>query len=187
MVSCFITVDNRKLVKFNGCSFDLPAIRTCPKSGNCKSMCYAVKLSRIYKGYKAKTERNLKLSKALDAKSFLTVIGREIEDSKCKFFRIHGGGDFYDQRYLNKWLNLMKNFPHIEFYAYSKSLHLNFGKLKNFTLIKSFGGKLDHLIKKSDYQSLIIPKHAEIPKGYVLGKDNDLWWLKAKRVALPKH
>lgn len=180
----YLTTENRKLMKFGGVSFDLPARKTCPKAGTCAKDCYAAKLARIYKGYAAKTERNFVLAKSA---GFVNAVSAEIEATQPKYFRMHGGGDFYSQAYLNKWLEIMKRFPKVQFYAYSKSLHLEFGKPKNFTLIKSFGGKLDSLIKKTDYQALIIPKHGDVPKGYVEGLDNDLWWLDAKRVALRKH
>lgn len=184
MACKFLTEGNTKLKKFGGVSFDLPARKTCPKAGTCPEDCYAAKLMRIYKGYAAKVERNLVLSKKPE---FVKTISGEIEKADPEFFRMHGGGDFYNQAYLNKWLKIMKNFPKVNFYAYTKSLHLEFGKQKNFTLIKSFGGKLDHLIKKSDYQALIIPKHGDLPRGYVEGNGDDLWWLNAKKVALRKH
>lgn len=180
----FITTENRKLAKFGGASLDLPACKTCPMRGTCAKDCYALKLMRIYKGYRNKVMRNYKLSQSA---LFVPTVSAEIERFSPEFFRMHGGGDFYNQGYLNKWLKIMKNFPKVQFYAYTKSLHLEFGKPKNFTLIKSFGGKLDHLIKKGDYQALIIPKHGDVPKGYVEGLDNDLWWLDAKRCALRKH
>lgn len=184
MACKWLTEGNTKLLKFGGVSFDLPARKTCPKAGECAEICYAAKLARIYKGYAAKVERNWDLSRG---RLFTLTISEEIEEIKPHFLRIHGGGDFYNQRYLNKWLGIVKDFRKTEFYAYTKSLHLDFGKHKNLTIIKSFGGKLDNLIGPRDYRALIIPKHSEPPKGYVLGNENDLWWINAKKCALRKH
>lgn len=179
-----ISIGNSKLKKFRGASFDLPAARTCPKKGECAKVCYALKLMRIYKGYADKVERNLTLSRSKD---FIAEVSAEISAFEPEYFRIHSGGDFYNQQYLDKWVQIMRAFPKVKFYAYTKSLHLEFPKLKNFRLIKSYGGKLDHLIKKSDYFSVIVPKHSDLPKGYVDGSEDDLWWLKGKRCILRKH
>jgi hypothetical protein len=184
MKPLYVSIGNTKLKKFKGISFDIPARKTCPKAGECAKVCYAVKLARIYKGYAAKVQSNLAFTRS---SHFVDEISKEIEAFADGYFRIHGGGDFYSQEYLDKWEQVMRRFPGIQFYAYTKSLHLTFPKLKNFRVIKSRGGKLDNLIKSWDYQSKIVEKNAELPRGWVDGSVDDLWWLKGKRCILRKH
>jgi hypothetical protein len=183
----FISVNNTKLKKFDGASFDIPAKKTCPGAGDCAKVCYAAKLSRIYPSYALKVERNHVATKRAD---FVEVISEEISDfheKGGKYFRIHSGGDFYNQEYLDKWVEVMKRFPKLKFYAYTKSLKLEFPKLKNFTLIKSRGGKWDELIEPTDRQSLIIDKGSKAPRGYKIDNEDDLWWKKRKKIAFEKH
>ena len=184
MKPIYVSISNTKLKKFKGISFDIPARKTCPKAGKCAMICYAVKLARIYKGYAAKVERNHALSRS---PAFIDEISKEIEAFAGEYFRIHGGGDFYSQEYVDKWEQVMRRFPKIKFYAYTKSLHLKFPKLRNFKLIKSHGGKMDDQIKPWDYQSKIVEKDAVLPKGWVDGSVDDLWWLKGKKCILRKH
>lgn len=55
--------------------------------------------------------------------------------------RIHEGGDFYSQSYVNKWKDIIQMLPHIQFYAYSKKLKkFDFSEilaLPNFNVINS--------------------------------------------------
>ena len=97
--------------------------------------------------------------------SFITIIKQRIGNSL----------NFFDQNYLNAWLNVMSHFPEKQFYAYTKSLHLDFsGKPNNFTLIQSFGGKLDHLIQLDKPHSKIFnSEESRIKAGYCDGNIND--------------
>ena len=90
--------------------------------------------------------------------------------------RVHDSGDFYSQEYLNKWRNIAKTMPHITFYAYTKSLHLNFeGMPNNFKITQSLGGKYDNLVNLNMPHSRIFSSHdARINAGYIDGNVNDV-------------
>ena len=180
----FLTDGNSKLKKDGIVSFDITPAKTCPWAGDCLEWGYCHKLMRIYPSYAAKVERNRKLT-LCGAKTLLLAVGPELEKHKGDFVRLHGVGDFYSQRYLDNWVKVFKAFPKKQFYAYSKSLCLDFPK-RNFTLIKSWGGKLDRLIKSSDRQALVVPKQGPIPRGFVESK-SDLWWLNHSKYAMPRH
>ena len=134
-------------------NFDLPAIKTCPFADKCKVYCYATKGFYQMPSVKAKFERNLAASK-LD--SFVSEVQSDIDQLKAKgnidAIRIHSSGDFYNEEYLNKWIEIIANNQDIVFYAYTKSLpYFNNPELKytdNFKIIFSEGGKYDHLIDK---------------------------------------
>jgi hypothetical protein len=56
---------------------------------------------------------------------------RKTRDKQKKFthVRIHESGDFYNQAYVNKWVEIVKHFPNLQFLAYTKSNHLDFTEL----------------------------------------------------------
>lgn len=186
MKAKFVTTGNRKLAKFHGISFDLPPKASCPKAKVCAKICYANKISKLYPEYGKKINRNFVLAKG-NRKEFIDQISQEIAFFNKGYVRIHGSGDFFSQAYLNTWAKIISSFPKVKFYAYTKSLHLSFPKLKNLVIIKSYGGKLDHLITDKDYQALMIPRHGTPPKGYVSGDIDDLWWTKNKKCSLRLH
>jgi hypothetical protein len=52
-------------------------------------------------------------------------------------FRIHESGDFFDQRYLDAWIDVVKSRPNTYFFTYTRNFPLNYSKIlknKNFTL-----------------------------------------------------
>lgn len=136
-------------------NFDLPAIKTCPFADRCKVYCYATKGFYQMPSVKAKFERNLEASKK---DNFAHEIQKDIDLLKSKgkidAIRIHSSGDFYNENYLDKWIEIIANNQDIVFYAYTKSLpYFNNPELKytdNFKVIFSEGGKYDHLIEKWD-------------------------------------
>jgi hypothetical protein len=83
--------------------------------------------------------------------------------SYTKKVRVHVGGDFFSELYLDAWLDAMQEFPELQFYAYSKSLHLwkpyvEQDRLpENFTLVASYGGKYDYMIDEG-----IFPVYAKV-------------------------
>jgi hypothetical protein len=96
------------------------------------------------------------------SKEFIDEMSKEILKALLKHqgkkltIRIHDSGDFYNLEYFLKWEAIMRRFPQVKFYAYTKMVDM-FKKLKlhnkipeNFTLIYSFGGLQDDLINKVD-------------------------------------
>ena len=156
-------------------NFGIPAQDTCLWAGDCKKFCYASKGAYIWSNVKPAFQRRLDATKQND---FPEVMIEEIITKEANVIRIHDSGDFYSREYLHKWFKVMESLPHVQFYAYSKSLPLLNGiKLPvNFTLIKSEGGKRDDLINaNTDRHARIFKSEAElIASGYANASENDL-------------
>lgn len=147
---------NSKIAKMSGAytvNWTLPAVRTCPQASTCKVGCYATQGAYAWTPSQRAHKRNFQLSKQ---DNFAQVISEELSRrKKIKRVRIHDAGDFYNEGYLLKWLYIIRAFPQIEFYAYTKMVAL-FKSLaqkqclpSNLTTIYSYGGKQDHLINPS--------------------------------------
>lgn len=121
---------NRKLPKTTAI-FNLPEVVTCIGSTEwCRKNCYAKKASRMYKAVKAYREAMFIESQkpefitniCLDLYKFLLV--KHPEGS----VRIHESGDFYNQEYLDKWIEIASRYNNNVFYAYTKAFNLDFSK-----------------------------------------------------------
>jgi len=51
------------------------------------------------------------------------------ENKKKIYFRIHVEGEFYNREYFKKWLDIVKKFPNVIFWTYTKNLEI-FNNLK---------------------------------------------------------
>jgi hypothetical protein len=102
--------------------------------------------------------------------------------------RIHDSGDFYSQQYLDSWIAIARKRPDVVFYAYTKSMDLNWQSApSNLRIVQSEGGKLDALIDYTRPHSRIV---VEVPVGYVHGNDEmaDVPAIDGTvRIALPYH
>jgi hypothetical protein len=100
-------------------SFSLPALDTCPgKSAICVLLCYA--LRRRYKSGVVRAAHSRNLDEAHEA-SFAEKMIEEIRSKNPKVVRIHAAGDFFNVRYIKAWIKIIKAFPNIVFYAYTRS------------------------------------------------------------------
>jgi len=129
----FLSKGNMKLPKTIAI-WSLPAIKTCPGANGCQNVCYARKAEIQYNHVVPQCrENNLRLSKA---GNFDKMMIEAITKSKRTIVRVHESGDFYNQTYLNSWIRIAKAMPNIRFYAYTKSLMLDFSKMPdNFRII----------------------------------------------------
>lgn len=154
-------------------NFTLPAKKTCPMAKDCLKFCYASKWAFTWSNVKAKHEANLKATKQKD---FVKNIILEVTKKNIEAVRIHDSGDFYNKRYLGKWIKIATQLPNVTFYAYTKSIHLFKGNEdaipKNMVIVYSFGGKMDHLINISKDKHAVVYKE-KLPKGYSYANDND--------------
>ncbi len=172
--------------------FSLPVKSTCIGAGKCLAFCYGDKgFYRIFKKtIDVAHAKNFEFSKS---KVFIANIFKEILDRKIKIVRIHDIGDFYSQEYLNKWTVIARSLPFTRFYAYTKSLQLNFKaftRLSNTKIIQSFGGKYDSLIKLGKPHAKVFDsKELLWAANYVDCSVSDLIALKTKRlkIGLIKH
>lgn len=142
---------NKKLTPDEKISFliwNIPAVITCPFATElCKKFCYAKKSEIAYPDVLPARTRNFEISKSNDfVLRMIYTICVEIDRPKNKHkkivFRIHESGDFYNQEYVNKWLqiiNYFKNDNRIVFVAYTKSVKYFDGVEipKNFKLLAS--------------------------------------------------
>lgn len=166
-----LSLGNRKLQP-DIAIWNLPHRKTCPgATAECKKYCYAQKAERLYKATLPFRERNFKLSKKANfAKTMIEALSKI--QHKVRAVRIHESGDFYNQEYLDKWVEVAKAFPKIMFTAYTKSLHLDFSKAKktkNMILFASIDPTTpDWMLKKNTlrHKATVIKPGCKVPRGY---------------------
>jgi hypothetical protein len=121
-------------------SFNLPVLSTCPgKSAVCILLCYATRRRFKNGNVKASHSRNLDV---VESGKFIEEMFEEIEKKKPKVVRIHAAGDFFSLEYVKMWTELVKAFPNVVFYAYTRSWNvprlykslLVLAKLPNFDM-----------------------------------------------------
>jgi Gene product 88 len=183
------TEGNEKLEKTSGESykvigFGIPAdynfildgqnANTCPQASACRGVCYA-KQGRYTMGAVVNARlHNLKRSLTP------SFIQDTVHDLKRKgsynVVRVHDSGDFYNQEYLDKWLDVARLVPDKVFYAYTKSVGLDFSRNPdNFRIVQSVGGMMDERIDYSRPHARIFSSHDDrIAAGYVDGNVNDI-------------
>jgi hypothetical protein len=123
---------NRGWIPTTPNSFGLPPGETCPgKTDFCKS-CYAFGSIRS-QGVKEMLDHNFALLESLDSvdamSDFLSeMIERYDQYSTAsggadadRVFRIHWSGDFYSLDYAEAWARTIRKFPHITFWAFTRS------------------------------------------------------------------
>lgn len=123
-------------------SFSIPAHKTCPgKSEVCERICYVDNYTALYPSVLTAYERNYATTLKRDfADRIIQQIDRMRKTPKA--IRIHVSGDFYSSEYIRKWVKVIKQYPQIQFYAYTRSWTINrmhkalldLGALKNMTL-----------------------------------------------------
>jgi len=145
-------------------------VDTCPGAGACKVYCYAKKggyvqwksssLSQTRQlnfllndpaGYKAKLEAEIRASVAKFGKKGTKVV-----------VRWHDAGDFFSPEYLDLAYSVAKDFPNVDFYAYTKMAGVASGsKPSNFKMNFSMGATPEQE-KQIDFQttkhSTVVPK-----------------------------
>lgn len=183
---------NAKLKKDNIVTFNLPAGTTCPKAGICRRYCYACKGNYVFPSVKLGAERNLEASRLDNFGLLMHKACRKLLKRGINRVRLHSSGDFYSQEYLDKWIAIMWLNPEIQFYAYTKSLHLDWSKallLKNFQIIQSTGGLMDASIQPHLPVARLFDNEEELAAaGYVNGSKSDLVAMSGvMRIGLVKH
>ena len=180
---------NEKLAKTSGevyniVGFGLPAdkdfehngetLNTCPGALACRGVCYAKQGAYNFPLSIASRKYNLEMSLRPDfAQMAIADLKRY---RKVNTVRIHDSGDFYNQEYYNKWCEIARAFPHITFYAYTKTVNMDLwtNKPDNFKITQSLGGKHDKLVNLDMPHSRIFTDDAaRINAGYVDGNTDD--------------
>ncbi len=178
---------NSKMAKMSGVKTyngGIPAyqsttgLKTCPNAAACAKGCYATMGAYRFSNVARVFEQRLKLSQS---PNFALIINAEIKRRKVQRLRIHDSGDFYSIEYTQKWLNIMRANPDVQFYAYTKMVSMfkelaDDGQLPpNFTIIYSFGGTQDKLINRAvDRHSWVFSSlEALKAAGYANASEND--------------
>jgi len=122
-------------------------------SKHTKIRCYSASQEVQYDDTYNQRKHNFDLLKACKSVNEIYNL-LDISIPKIKFapFRIHIGGDFFNQRYFDGWLKLALKNPKCFYYTYTKSLNYWINRLDvipdNFKLVASVGGRYDNLIDK---------------------------------------
>lgn len=152
-----VSLSNTKLGKVP--SFSLPSVASCPgHTALCASICYAHKVERIYKNAKASYEVNFSAIKDSNFSDALIAELNKLTSKKknpVDTFRFHVSGDIADIKYLYDMVKVIKHFPNVAFYAYTRNWaipewrpHLEkLRQLSNMTLFASVDD--DHIAQKN--------------------------------------
>jgi hypothetical protein len=122
---------------------------TCPGATQgacgCEDVCYDKNLRKLYKAYAAVEDYNTSLVKNKSPEEIYTVINNSVTwwllngGETDPYFRIHTGGDFYNEMYTRCWKQVIEEHPGITFWVYTRSLFAIpiLIALKNLTLFLS--------------------------------------------------
>lgn len=149
-------IRNTKYYRDTVYEWNLPSGFSCPFAKEC-----LVKVDRVtgkfsnksnaYKCYSAMAER-FPSCRESRWKNYDYVKGGGVPvlPAKAKAVRIHASGDFFNQDYFDMWLQICRDNPSVEFWAYTKSLIYWLWRIneipKNLVLTASYGGRHDDKI-----------------------------------------
>jgi hypothetical protein len=103
--------------------------------------CYADKAEVLRPNVRLSRARNTFL--AMHSQEFEEMVIKELTHLQAqgvRKVRVHESGDFFNQKYLDTWVGIVKQFPDMRFLAYTRSFQLNWAeakKLKNFIILWS--------------------------------------------------
>lgn len=171
--------------------WNLPTGSTCPFALECK-----VTVDRItgkfdikkgqYRCYAASPERFPAVREhRWNNFDFVKNGGIPNIPNQCKSIRIHASGDFFNQEYFDMWLELARNNPNIEMWAYTKSLQYWVNRINdipdNLILTASYGGRQDALIEQHNLKNVIVyPNLESVPKERPIDNNDD--WARVKNI-----
>lgn len=112
-------------------TFGLPAGKafSCPSATSvCEKICYAGKLEKVFKGTRDNLLHNWELLKGATFNEMYLLISEMIAEfnAECdkrnaeKLFRIHWDGDFFNETYTNAWAKVIREYPEIKFWVYTR-------------------------------------------------------------------
>jgi hypothetical protein len=177
----------------------------CPNAGSCGRVCYAKFGTYNFPSVKAKHLANLEFV-LNDPDAWQEQMINEVTHKRMnptfqphdlpydtndvwlnewvnnggKAVRIHDAGDFFDERYFQRWTYIAFRAPNVLFYAYTKEISMMLRYLhrlpNNFRIIFSYGGKQDHLIDRNLHRNAdVFPTLEALQQaGYFDQSDNDL-------------
>lgn len=115
-------------------TFNLPAEDTCPGStSTCRKLCYAKKAERSWPKVLPCRRRNYQISLTDDFQTKMAIV--LFNKKNLTHVRIHESGDLYSQEYLEKWFEVCRLFPHVQFLLFTQSYHLEFNNQPDNLLV----------------------------------------------------
>ena len=102
-------------------SVSLPACITCNPGAPCFKLCYAAKITRLYKTVKTAYENNLTILKENPAEYWQQVKNGA---KMARYFRYHVSGDIPNLEYFNNMVVLAQELPHTSFLAFTKQYNI---------------------------------------------------------------
>lgn len=186
-------------------TFSLPAGKTCMGANLCKTWvsvkedgratliqselspedeakrfrCFAASAEVKYPNYRNVVNENLDALREVGIDNPLAMADLIHSQLPRKYpkFRIHVGGDFFNEEYLLAWNVVAERNPDKLFYAYTKSIPF-WVKYKNdispnFVLTASYGGIYDKLIEENDLKRVKVYFHPDEAKAAGVEIDHD--------------
>lgn len=154
----------------NEATGEFVVVDTCPGAGACKVYCYAKKGG--YVQWKASSMSQTRQLNFLlnDPQGYKNKLENELRSAVAKFgkkgtkvvVRWHDAGDFFSPEYLDLAYSVAKDFPDVDFYAYTKMAGVATGaKPSNFKMNFSMGATPEQE-KQINFQktkhSTVVPK-----------------------------
>lgn len=158
----------------------------CRGAKDCIGWCFALKQQNTHLGVLLKRLENLEETLRPD---FVDRMVQWISQSGVEVMTFNHAGDVWGQKYVNDCAEIARRLPHKLFSCYTKSLDLDLTpltNLRNWILIKSFGGKFDHLIDVTkDHYTKVITDPTQARPGEKIcpdmgKKQNKLTWGQSK-------
>ncbi len=141
--------------------------------------CFSASGEALYPNVYNSRKRNTDAIKACKSKKQIVTLLQDALPTKAQgnIVRIHVGGDFFNQRYFDAWLQLSKDNPDTIFYAYTKALPFWIKRINdiphNLTLTASYGGHRDDMIAKHNLRFAKVVFSVEEAKKLELELDYD--------------
>ena len=147
-------------------SFSMPSGHTCPFAHICMSKanrdtgkitdgkfttirCFSATTEAMSPTARAQRWHNFDILRHLDYAQMVDVLQQSLP-TDCDICRVHIGGDFFNQKYFDAWMEVARLNPGKLFYAYTKSIPYWTARLdsipSNFILTGSRGGRADNLL-----------------------------------------
>ena len=177
-------VKNTKYYRGIVYEWNLPTGWSCPFAKEClvkvdKDTGKFTNKSKAYKCYAANAERFPAVRKhRWDNYEFVKNGGKIVVPKEAQAVRIHASGDFFNQQYFDMWLEVCRENPAVEFWAYTKSLTYWINKINdipnNLVLTASSDGTNDDVIRKYAMKyALVFDFPNEVPLGMKIDENDD--------------
>jgi len=164
--------------------WNLPTGHTCPFALEClvkvdKQTGKFENKSNAYRCYAASPERFPAVRNHRWTNYEYVLAGNKPKLPKgCAAVRIHAAGDFFNQAYFDMWIEVAKENPNVQFWAYTKSLKYWVKRINdipaNLILTASAGGRNDELINQYKLKHVQVVKDEMLAPAELVDTNDDL-------------